>query len=196
MKTKTTFLCCLACVIILAMGYEYSRAQQKTDIPSPKIGAVSILKIFRDCKRSASHQAEMKAEIHKQADVLKKLSEQLKSKEAMLGVLKQDSSDYLTQREEYIKIKTGLEAQREFFNEQKLLKEFRWGKELYRDILRIIREVAEQKGLVTVLETKKIDVPELSLNEFNEALRTHKVLYSGGCIDITDEVIVRLDKGE
>ena len=47
-----------------------------------------------------------------------------------------------------------------------------------------------------VLEKDEIDISALSVNEFNQTMITHKVLYSGGCMDITDEVMARLDKEE
>ncbi len=196
MKIKTMFLSCLAGMIILAMGYEYSQAQQKADTPSPKIGIVSIAKIFRNCKRSAAHRTEIIAEQNKIRAELEKLSKQLKAQENMLTALKQDSSDYLAQRGEFINKRAGLEAQQTINKEQTILKEYRWSKKLYQDILRITCELAKQKGLDVVLEKDEIDIPALSINKFNQTISTHKVLYSGGCIDITDEVMTRLDKEE
>lgn len=196
MKIKTMFLSFMAGMIILAMGYEYSQAQQKADTPSSKIGIVSIVKIFRNCKRSAAHTTRIITEQNKIRAELEKLSKQLKAQEDMLRALKQDSSDYLAQREEIINTRAGLEARQAINKEQIVLKEYRWSKELYQDILRITCELAEQKGLDVVLEKNEIDDPALSFNKFNQTISTHKVLYSGGCIDITDEVMARLDKEE
>jgi Skp family chaperone for outer membrane proteins len=196
MKIKTMFLSCLAGMIILAMGYEYSQAQQKADIPSHKIGIVSIVKILRNCKRSAVHTTKVIAEQNKIRAELEKLSKQLKAQEDMLSALKQDSSDYLAQRKEVINKRISLEAQQAFNKEEAILKEYRWRKEFYQDILRITSELAEQKGLDVVLEKDEIDILALSVNEFNQTMITHKVLYSGGCMDITDEVTARLDKEE
>ncbi|MBW7988437.1 MAG: OmpH family outer membrane protein [Planctomycetes bacterium] len=196
MKFKTMFLSCLTGMIILAMGYEYSQAQQKADTPSSKIGIVSILKIFRNCKRSATHKRKITAEQNKIRAELEILSKQLIADKGMLDALKQDSSDYLAQHKEFIKKRASFETQQTINKEQRVLKEYKWSKELYKDILQITCELAEQKGLDVVLEKNEIDIPALSVNEFNQTINTHKVLYSGGCIDITDEVMARLDKGE
>jgi len=196
MKIKTMFLSCLAGMIILAMGYEYSQATQKTNTTSPKIGIVSIGKIFLNCKRFAAHRTKMNTEQSKIRAELIELSKQLKVQEDMLIALKQDSSDYLAQREDCINKRASLEAQQAINKERAVLKDYRWRKELYQDILRITSELAEQKGMDVVLEKNEIDIQTLSLNEFNQAIMIHKVLYSGGCTDITDEVIARLDKEE
>ncbi len=194
MKTRTILLSCMTCTIILATGFEYGQAQQKADTSSTKIGIVSILKILGNCKRSIAHRTEFNSEQRKIIEELEKFSEELKAQENMLGALKQDSSDYLEQREEFIRKRASLEAQQAFSKEQAVLKEYRWRKELYQDILRITGELAEQKGLDVVLEKDEIDISALGVNEFNQTFITNKVLYSGGCMDITDEVIARLDK--
>lgn len=194
MKARTMVLGCLAGVVILAMGYEYSQAQSKGDTPSSKIGIVSILKVFRDCKRSAAHRTEFNAEQSKIRAALKTLSKEIEKQEAGLKALKPESSDYLAQRKELIDKQARLEAQQKFYKEQAILKQYKLSKELYQDILRITSELAEQKGLDLVLEKDEIDEISLSVNEISRTMSTHKVLYSGGCIDISDEVVARLDK--
>ena len=194
MKARTMVLGCLAGVVILAMGYEYSQAQSKGDTPSSKIGIVSILKVFRNCKRSAAHRTEFNAEQSKIRAALKTLSEEIAAQEAGLKALKPESSDYLAQRKELIDKQARLEAQQKFYKEQAILKQYKLTKELYQDILRITSELAEQKGLDLVLEKDEIDEISLSVNEISRTISTHKVLYSGECVDITDEVVARLDK--
>ena len=194
MKIRTMVLSCLAGVVIMAMGYEYSQAQSKGDTPSSKIGVVSILKVFRECKSSAAHRNELLAEQNRIRAALQTLSKDIEAQEAGLKALKPESSDYLAQRKVLIDNQARLEAEQKFYKEQGILKQYKWSKELYQDILRITSELAEQKGLDLVLKKDEIDLLALSVNEISETVRTHKVLYSGGCVDISDEVVARLDK--
>ena len=197
MKIKTMVLCCLAGVVILAMATTSNKrgqAQLKGDFPSSKIGTVSIMKVFRDCKSSSAHRSQLNAERNVIIAELKKLATQLQAEEAGLTALKQDSSDYLARRKEIINKQASMKAQEDFGKEQMMLKQYKWSKELYQDILLIISELAKEKGLDLVLEKDEIDLLALSVNEISQTIRTHKVLYSGGCIDITDEVVARLDK--
>lgn len=194
MKIRTMVLSCLAGVVIMAMVFEYSQAQSKSNTPSSKIGVVSILKVFRDCKRSDAHRTEFNAEQSKIIAALQTLSKDIAAQEAGLKALKPESSDYLAQRKVLIDNQARLEAEQKFYKEQGILKQYKWSKELYQDILRITSELAEQKGLNLVLRKDEIDLLALSVNEISETVRTHKVLYSGGCVDISDEVVARLDK--
>ena len=47
---------CLLFAVVLFMGYEYSWAEVKADIPGLKIGVVSIQRIFLTCKRNAKYE--------------------------------------------------------------------------------------------------------------------------------------------
>jgi len=194
MKVKTMVLSCLTGVVIMATVFEYSQAQSKSNTPSSKIGVVSILKVFRDCKRSAAHRNELIAEQNKIRATLQTLSKEIEAQEAGLKALKPESSDYLAQRKKLIDKQARLEAEQKFYKEEIILKQYKWSKELYQDILRITSELAEQKGLDLVLKKDEIDLLALSVNEISETVRTHKVLYSGGCVDISDELVALLDK--
>ena len=196
MKASTVALGCLIGVVVLAMGYEYSQAQPKGDTTSSKVGTVSILKVFRNCKRIAAHRSKLITEQSRIRAEFEKLATQLRAEEDGLRALKPDSSDYMEQRKEIINKRASLEAQQEFNKEQIVLKEYKLSKEIYQDILRTTSELAEEKGLDLVLEKDEIDNFALSVNEIDQTIRTHKVLYNGGCVDITDEVLARLDEGE
>jgi len=187
MKAKMVVLGCLIGVAALAMSHEgpqtpfiafgnpeYSQAQPETGMLSLKIGVVSIRKVFGDCKRSARYNAEVLAEQSR----------------------KRGTSDYLAQLKEALDKQGEYDAEKEYHTQQKALKYQRWVEDFYMDILRESGEVAKQKGLDLVLEKDEVDFPALSIDSTMLAIRTHKLLYSGGCLDITDEVIARLDKEE
>ena len=89
-----------------------------------------------------------------------------------------------------------IQAQEEFYKQQLALKDQRWYEALYADIIKEIGKVAGRKALTAVFEKDEIDLPAANINELMLAIRTHKLLYNGGCLDITDEVIAKLDAKE
>ena len=194
MKARTMVLSCLTGVVIMAMVYEYSQAQSKSNAPSSKIGIVSVMKIFRDSKKSIAHRTEIISEQNRMRAELESLAKQINAQEATLKALKPDSIDYLAQRKELIDKRSSLDAQQEFNRERMVLKEYKWSKEFYQEILQVTSDLAKEKGLDLVLKQDEIDLLALSVNEFSQTIRTHKVLYSGGCVDISDEVVSLLDK--
>lgn len=88
-----------------------------------------------------------------------------------------------------------LQVQREIYERQRALKERNVIEQLYKDILRETRKVAEQKGLDVVFERSEPDFPSPSANDLTMTISTHKLLYGDGCVDITDEVMARVDAG-
>ena len=194
MKIKIMILSCLMVAAVLSMDAELRSAGSKADIPDSRIGVVSIRKIFQDCKRNAKYRQEATAEQDKVIAELKKLSKEIEAERAGLQTLKAGSDDHLALMKEILAKQANLQALQEFHKQQIALKDQKWTEELYKDILREVREVAEQKSLDLVFEKDEVELPALSANELMLTIRTHKLLYSGGCLDVTDEVTARLDE--
>jgi Skp family chaperone for outer membrane proteins len=158
-----------------------------------KIAVVSIRKIFQECKRSASYRKEAIAEEDRVIAEMEKLSKEIEAEKAGLKTLKENSSDYMASAKELFEKQASYQARQEFYKQQMELKDKLWTKEIYQDILRIAGEVAKEKGLDLVFREDEIDFSETNANELGLAMRVQKLLYSGGCLDITDEITARLD---
>jgi Skp family chaperone for outer membrane proteins len=192
MKVKTTVLVCLVVSIVLPMTVEYSRADSKAPKPV-EIGVVSILRIFQNCRQGEKYREAAVEERTKTEAELEKLSKEIEAEEAGLRTLKAGSDDYLTRVKQILTRKASLQAQQEFYKQQAALKEQQWAEKVYKDILRATAEVAKKKGLDIVLEKDEPEFPLSNYSELMTVISTHKVLYSSGCVDISDEVMARLD---
>ena len=89
-----------------------------------------------------------------------------------------------------------LQAQQEFHKQHMTLKDQKWTEQLYEDILDTVEQAAKQKKLDLVLTKDQISLPAQSATELMMTIRTHKILYSAGCINITGEIIAKLDAKE
>jgi Skp family chaperone for outer membrane proteins len=184
---------CFIGVIFLSAGYEYGRAEQVSDTSGLKIGVVNVRKVLRNCRRSARYKVEVLAEQGRQNAELEKLAKELDTQEAGLKALKPGSTDYLAQFKELVNKRYSLEAQQEFNKQQSALKYYRWTEDLYKEILQATKDLAKQKGLDLVFGNDEPEFPVTSTDELWMVISTHKVLYNAGCLDLTDEVIARLD---
>jgi len=195
MKIKVIILSCLVAAILLFIGYERSLAISTSESGkiNLKVGTVSVLRILKDCKGNAKFKEEATIEQNKMVAELDKLKAEFEAEEAGLRTLKNGSNDYMTQVKEILTKRANYQAQQEFYKRQIELKEQRWAEDTYKNILRITAEVAKQKGLDLVLEMDEPELPAPNYNGLMTILSTHKVLYSAGCPDITDEVMTRLD---
>ena len=195
MKIKVIILSCLVAAIFLFIGYERSLAISTSESGkiNLKVGTVSVLRILKDCKGNAKFKEEATIEQNKMVAELDKLKAEFEAEEAGLRTLKNGSNDYMTQVKEILTKRANYQAQQEFYKRQIELKEQRWAEDTYKNILRITAEVAKQKGLDLVLEMDEPELPAPNYNGLMTILSTHKVLYSTGCPDITEEVMTRLD---
>jgi len=166
---------------------------RKSDMP--KAGAVSIRKIFRDCKRSAKYRQESNMERQRIDAELNKLDSEIKAQQAGLQTLKNGSENYMAQVKEVLEKQGSLKAMQQFYKQQLALTEQRITEDIYGDILRITGEVAKEKGLDLVFEISAPELPASSPTELELSMGMHKLLYSNGCIDITGEVMTILDSG-
>ncbi|UCF42659.1 MAG: OmpH family outer membrane protein [Planctomycetota bacterium] len=194
MRAKAIFLSFLIGVVVLFMGYQHSRAAPASDRAQPKIGVVGIRQIFQDCKRNVKYRQEAAAEQDKVVVELGKLKREIEVEEAGLKALKAGSSDYLDLMKAVLEKQASLQARQEYHKQQMALKDQRWTEQLYTEILRETAAVAKQKGLDIVFEKDEPELPALSGQELMMIIRTHSVLYSGGCLDITEEVMNRVDE--
>jgi Skp family chaperone for outer membrane proteins len=194
MKIKMVLLGFLIFCIILLSGYEYSSAQ--TGEPASKIGVMSVERVLRDCRATAKYREQMKAEGDKMNAEMDKLSKEIQALRAglQLGTLKVGSSDYFKQHWELAQKQAELDARKEYIPNQQMLQQQLWTQEIYQKILKVAKDVGAEKGLILVLEKSEPEFPIQS--DFGLIIGTHKVLYSGGCPDITDDVIAKMDAEE
>jgi Skp family chaperone for outer membrane proteins len=194
MKIKMLLLGCLVFCVLLFSGYEYTSAQSGE--PVSKIGVVSVERALRDCKATAEYKEQMDAENAKIAAEMDVLSKEIQALKAglQLGTLVIGSSDYFKQHWELAQKQAELNARQEYVPNQQMLQQQLWTQEIYQKILKVAKEVGAEKGLILVLEKSEPEFPIQS--DFGLVIGTHKVLYSGGCPDITDDVIAKMDAEE
>ena len=195
MKTKG-FILALSISILLPLAYQATQAQSGLNDTSSKMAVGSIQKIFQQCQTNAKYRQQATLEQEQALAELDRLTKEVEAQRAGLNTLKAGSSDYLQSMQDILTKQGELEAKREFTKQSFALKDQQWTTKIYKDVLRIIDEVAQQKGFDIVLEKNEPELLDSTpANELMLTIRTHKVLYSGGCQDITDEIIARLDAG-
>lgn len=198
MKIKTVISGCLICIVVLFVVHEFSIAQPTAPAPTSKIGLISVPRTLAECKATATFGVKAKAENDRMAAEENKISAEIKvlSDELRSGVFLPESSDYLSRYRTLLQKQGELKALQEFNAPQRTSTQRRWAEKIYKEVLRITEEVAAKKGLDIVLQRSKPEFPIRSADQLMMTLSTHKVLYGGGCVDITNEVIAELDKIE
>jgi Skp family chaperone for outer membrane proteins len=196
MSSKTAITGILVGAMALFMTLGYGRAQsQTTAAPTAKIGIVSVRTVFNSSKRHAQYRAQALKRQSQARTQVDDLTKEIEAEEAELKTLKQGTADYMKQLQVMLEKRSKLDSLQEYLKQQRAFEDKKWMEDLYQEVLRIVNVVAKEKGLDIVLERTEPEFP-ISSDELMLTLSTHKVLYAGGCVDLTGEVAARLDATE
>lgn len=200
MKFKTLILVCVTVVVVFCSTHKFSFAESKTpEVVSPSdsgvsIGVISIRKIFTTCKRNQQYKQQAQAEQQQIVAEMTKLQKEIEADEATLQAgIKPDSSDYMNMTKTILEKRGRYEAMKQFYPLQISAKDREWTKKLYMDVMQITEGIAKPKGLDLVVAEDELELDNVAGDEFMLRIRMHKVVYSGGCEDITNEVLAKLD---
>jgi Skp family chaperone for outer membrane proteins len=194
MKIKTLISVCLMGMIVLFLVHPFGEAQPLANEPASNMGIVHIEKALQNCQATAKFKERTAAENKEMAGEEGRLSGEIQALRESLKALVPSSSDWLAQYKDMVQKESELKALKDFNPQLRAMRIHQWTERVYPEILRITKELAAKKGLALVLAAEEPEFPMPRYEETVMTLRTHKVLYSGGCVDLTSEVIAELDK--
>ena len=195
MNRKVAFggfaVCALVCMAVL----EHGRAASAPASPTAKIGVVSMREVFKNSAKHSQYSGQAMARQSRARAQLDDLRKQVEGEEAEIKTLKQGTADYTQQLQAVLEIRAKMQTQQEFLKQQSILEDKAWLEKLYQAFAQASKDIAKEKGLDLVLERTEPEFPVPS-DELMTTLYMHKVLYDGGCVDLTKEVTARLDANE
>ena len=149
-----------------------------------------------ECNATSAYTEKLKAEIQKTTAEEDKLNVSIQALEAELdaGMLQIGSKEFFDKNRELAQKKAQLGYLQDFNNQEQGLKSQLWKMDLYQKILKTTQDLGQEKGLYLVLATEEPKLLPQEADKFSTIVMTHKVLYSGGCVDLTDEVIKKLNQ--
>ena len=172
---------------------QFGLAKLEATKPVSRMGVVSIQKILQDSKRSARYREDAAAEFNKIKLKLSKMELDIGALKDGLKTLKIGSNDHMALLKDILEKSALLQAEQKFFEQQMGFKEQTMVEDLFNEILVKVGEVAEAKGLDVVFERTEPQFPMANGEELERSIGSHKVLFSGGCLDITEDVITLIN---
>jgi hypothetical protein len=192
MKTRIALLICLACAVVSVLPSLSGRgsAANRPSQGPPTIAVVRVIEILRQQAASGDRMKQAMAERSQAGSELEQLTRQINDQEQALRTFTIGSDDYLKQLDRVMEMQGRYGSRKEFLDRQMSMKQQLWTQHTYDQIARITSELSNEKGYGLVLA---VDPNGLPLSEtFSAMIAMQKVVYSGGCPDLTDEVKARL----
>ncbi|MBN2511434.1 MAG: OmpH family outer membrane protein [Sedimentisphaerales bacterium] len=179
--------------LCLSFGYRQGVAAGEKQIAPAKIAVVDVTKVLQNSKKHKAWQEKMTAEEITMKAEFQKDKKTLEALQANMDLLKPGTKDYVDAMKDFLDKKGLLEAKDKFYQEKVNMEMQQWTENLYTQMLTLIQEIAQKKGVDIVLAQEQLDLPSPSLRDFMLSIRTKKVLYCGDQVDITEEVMSALD---
>lgn len=192
MSKKTIFVLSLATIILLVCVLNADVAKSKPKSAS-SIGVMSIKKIFDESQRYVKYKEDMTAEQQKIFAEIEKAKAEYDAGVAGLKTIKTGTDEYMERMKELVAKKANLTAQQEYYSTQMSMKERAWILNLYNEVIVIAKEIAREKGLDLVLENSEIELENVPDEMLVMNMLLRSTIHAEGCIDITAEIISRLD---
>lgn len=197
MKSGKILLVTLFSAAALLMSYRIGHAENEGEGKSVlKCGVVSIKNVFEKSKRNEKYRQQTQAEFKRLQAELDKMRADIEAGEAGLKTLKPESEEYMQQARELLTKRATAKAQKEFYESQLELTDQRWTEQLYQMVINATEEIAKEKGLDIVFAKEEPDFPLPSSNELMLTVRTNTVVYAGGCVDISADVMAKVDSAK
>jgi Skp family chaperone for outer membrane proteins len=192
MNSKTVTASILVSVAALLAAIQYGHAASQPGTPAAKIGLVSVRDVFGGSKKHAQYQAQTAKRVAQTRTQIDELTKQLDAEEGDLKALKQGTAEYVKQFQVVLDTRSKLQNQQELFKQQRMAEDKKWFEDLYQETLKATEAVAKERGLDLILERTEPKFP-IASEEVWSTVSTNKVLYGGGCPDLTNDVIARID---
>ena len=192
MKSRAVVLSVVICAVAVLATFNYSGAAPAAGGSTLKVGVVSVRTVFNKTRQQLEYRTKAIARQGRSRTQLEAQAKEVAAEEAELKTLQPGTADYLEQLQSVLSKRSKLESQQEFLKQQRMLEDKLWMEKLYKETLKIVNTMAKEKGLDLILERTAPTFP-ISSEELMATFSTHKVLYAGAEMDLTNEVIARLD---
>jgi len=173
------------------MGHE-SPAQQVSVEPWNHIGVVNVMKVLQLSTKNTDHHKQVNAERNERQAELQKMVQDLQADDASLKTMRPGSEDHLTQYKSMLLKQGELESLEKFYTQTFEADKNKWSQKIYQEILQAVSHVAQEMGLNMVFERTEPEFP-MPPELLGQTVGSHKLLYHSGPIDITDQVIDKID---
>ena len=193
MKSKIALIVSLLLVIVL-LSYNAGSVTAQSKITTPaKIGVVSWRTVLNTCDSSTEMDKQFSEKRKLAEDEITKLQDEVVSLEIDVKTSKPGSDDYMEKMQQLFQKKAIVEAKQQFHKQEIAIREQKAAEDVFRQVIEASQEVGKEMGLDLVLAKSDNEFPLANPSDLMLTVRTTKVYYNSDAIDITPEVIERMN---
>jgi len=194
MKRITILLVLLVLVLVGGYGYRLSQAQQAGSNPGSRMGVIDMAKVLSECQEALDRE---KLIGEKRQAVRSKLSEMAEEasnlRQELENVLKPGTAEYHKQLQKWFDQMALQEAYEKGQTQAFTADAQAWMEVFYQKVEAEVAALAQQQGFSLVLDKDRLPLTARSASELSALIRTRKVIYADSALDLTSQVMEKLD---
>lgn len=158
-------------------------------------GVVSFLKIFNEANQIQDLNAEIRQKEQDFQSEAKNRQKVIEEKQAELTAFKLGTPDHEKRRKELVRLNIEANTWFQVTEAEIETMKYEWTRLIYEKSLDVINAVARERGFDVVLQDKPMpEVIDQNVQGIRRVIQERQVVYHRNEIDITDEVIKRLNQ--
>ena len=194
MKNSKQMWIVLVVALVVLSAYQHGKLDADSAVAPAKIGIVNVTKVLENCQKHKNWQEKMQEGQTEMKAQFQKMKEELDAVQANLKLHDPGSEDHLKLLQEMAEKTALMDAKDKFYQDKVTAQMQRWTEGLYQELLKVVSDVAKNKGIDVVIADELLDLPAPSLRDFMLSIKTKKVLYHNSKYDLTEEVLAAMDK--
>jgi Skp family chaperone for outer membrane proteins len=194
MKRRYLLLALPAVAVVAFLGAKVTVGQAGTTWPPTRAATIDLTKIFDGFQQTK----DLNDVLQQRGDAIVKegtdKEKSLTNRQKELEAFKPDSPDFDKRYQELMKQVIDFRAWQQFMREQVENEHRVWLKKTYQQILEAVSQIAGERGIDVVLYSQEPKVEGENLQAMRDNILQRKVVWSAKQMDITDQVLQRLNR--
>jgi len=162
----------------------------------PKIGVVNITKVFESYKRKRALEEDLRSTREQKTRVIREKETELKQIVDELQMLDLGSEQRKNREADLEKKQVDLRSFTEVTAGNLAVQKREVTEALYTEIVKAIADYGKKNGFDLIIKYEDVEIKSDSLDQLLYKINQRSVLYTSDAVDITQEVIGMLNKGQ
>jgi Skp family chaperone for outer membrane proteins len=163
----------------------------------PRIAVVNPAKVFNEMQETKDLKQKMEADRKTITDEGQRKGQDVEDAKKRRALFNEGTDDFNKANKEYLEKVIAAQAWQELIKADLQRQQKSQMKNLFEKIEQATKEVAEAKKLDLVIVEQKTDLPsdldQINVDQLRGLINQRTVLYNNGRLDITNEVLARVD---
>ncbi len=196
MKRRNAVIIAVSVTICAAVLLPHAFGQNNQGAPPTRVAVCDVVHIFGEYEKAQNIIAELEAKRQSIERENNQRQQQMANLQAELESYRPGSEQFAKTRDQIERLAIEHQAWLEYQRAITMRKHHQRTRDIYDEILKKVRQVAEHSGYDLVLfRSQEAVMPTQSTSELLEEIERRQVLYASPRIDITDVVLDGLNAG-